>query len=161
MSPKPVFYDPQRKRWRRFRRLFDVLAVCLTMLLVFFVYSVLKGSSLPNLLLPEQKKTYKALKEKELRHTKVTSVGRRKTHRPASQIELNADEGIRAAYYVMWDAGSFASLRQYVHQIDLLYPEWLHVISPDGKIQGVTELNTLFDVIQNGKVFLWQYKSAL
>jgi len=152
MSAKPVFYDPLRKRWRRLRRLFDVLAVCLTVLFVFFVYSVLKGSSLPNLLLPEQKKTYKALKERELRHTKVKSVGRRKTHKPASQVELNADEGIRAAYYVMWDAGSFASLRQYVHQIDLLYPEWLHVISPDGRLQGVTELNTLFDVIQNGKV---------
>jgi len=152
MSAKPVFYDPLRKRWRRLRRLFDVLAVCLTLLLVFFVYSVLKGSSLPNLLLPEQKKTYRSLKEKEQRHTKVRSVGRRKTNRPASQITLNSDEGLRAAYYVTWDAGSFASLRQYVHQIDWLYPEWVHVVSPDGRLQGVTELNTLFDVIQNGKV---------
>ncbi len=152
MSSKPVFYDPQRKRWRRVRRAFDVLAVCLTILFVFFVYSVLKGSSLPNLLLPEQKKSYRALKEKELRHTKVRSVGRRKTHKPASQIELNANEGIRAAYYVTWDAGSFASLRQYVHQIDLLYPEWIHVITSDGRLQAVTELNTLFSVIQNGKI---------
>jgi len=152
MSAKPVFYDPQRKRWRRLRRSFDALAVCLTVLLVFFVYSVLKGSSLPNLLLPEQKKTYHALKEKELRHTKVKSVGRRKTNKPASQVVLNSDEGIRAAYYVTWDAGSLASLRQYVHQIDLLYPEWLHVISSDGRLQSVTQLNTLFDVIQNGKV---------
>ncbi|HUN87984.1 MAG TPA: glycosyltransferase [Terriglobales bacterium] len=152
MSAKPVFYDPQRKRWRRLRRLFDVLAVCITLLLGFFVYSLLKGSSLPSLLLPEQKKSYRSLKEKEQRHTKVRSVGRRKTNRPASQITLNTDEGVRAAYYVTWDAGSFASLRQYVHQIDWLYPEWIHVVSPDGRLQGVTELNTLFDVIQNGKV---------
>ncbi|HVZ15906.1 MAG TPA: polysaccharide deacetylase family protein, partial [Terriglobales bacterium] len=152
MTAKPIFYDPQRRRWRRLRRAFDALAVLLTVLFVFFVYSVLKGSSLPNLLLPEQKKTYHALKEKEQRHTKVRSVGRRKTKKPASQVVLNADEGIRAAYYVTWDAGSLASLRQYVHQIDLLYPEWLHVVSPDGRLQSVTQLNTLFDVVQNGKV---------
>ena len=151
MATKPVFYDPQRQRWRRLRRLFDALAVGLTLLLIFFVYSVLKGSSLPSLLLPEQKRSYHALKEKELRHTKVKSVGRRKTHKPASQVVLNADEGIRAAYYVTWDAGSFASLRMYLPQIDLLYPEWLHVISPDGRLQAVTQLNTLFDVIQGGK----------
>ena len=152
MSAKPVFYDPQRLRWRRLRRLFDALAVSLTLLLIFFVYSVLNGSSLPNLLLKEPKKSYHALKEKEQRHTKVKSVGRRKTNKPASQVVLNSDEGIRAAYYVTWDAGSLASLRQYVHQIDLLYPEWLHVISQDGHLQSVTQLNTLFDVIQNGKI---------
>ena len=152
MTAKPIFYDPQRRRWRRLRRLFDALAVVLTLVFIFFVYSVLKGSSLPTLLLPEQKKSYHALKEKEQRHTKVRSVGRRKTSKPASQVVLNADEGIRAAYYVTWDAGSLASLRQYVHQIDWLYPEWLHVISPDGRLQSVTQLNTLFDVVQNGRV---------
>ncbi len=39
---------------------------------------------------------------------------------------LNADEGIRGAFYVQWDAASFASLKEYYPQIDLLFPEWLH-----------------------------------
>ena len=32
-------------------------------------------------------------------------------------------EGIRAAFYVNWDAGSYSSLKEYFHQIDILYPE--------------------------------------
>ena len=76
----------------------------------------------------------------------------RKTSVPASQVVLNSDEGIRGAFYVTWDAASFSSLREYVHQIDLLFPEWLHVLTPDGRLQGVTQANKLFDVIQNGRV---------
>jgi cellulose synthase/poly-beta-1,6-N-acetylglucosamine synthase-like glycosyltransferase/peptidoglycan/xylan/chitin deacetylase (PgdA/CDA1 family)/spore germination protein YaaH len=67
-------------------------------------------------------------------------------------VVLNSDEGIRGAFYVTWDAASFSSLREYVHQIDLLFPEWLHVLTPDGRLQGVTQANKLFDVIQNGRV---------
>ena len=64
---------------------------------------------------------------------------RRKTKKPPSQVTLNADEGIRAAFYVQWDAASFSSLREYAHQIDLLYPEWLHVLSPTAIVQGVDQ----------------------
>src|SRR3954469_5785030 len=153
MAAKPIFYDPQRRRWRRLRRGFDALAVALTLLLVFFVYSVLKGASLPSLLLPEQKRSYHALKEKEQRHNKAPKpISRRKSKKPASQVVLNTGEGIRAAYYVTWDAGSYASLREYVQQIDLLYPEWLHVTNQEGRIQGVTDLNKLYDVVQSGKI---------
>jgi peptidoglycan-N-acetylglucosamine deacetylase len=153
MASKPVFYDPQRKRWRRLRRLFDALAVGLTLVLIFFVYSVLKGASLPSLLLPEQKRSYHALKEKEQRHNKAPKpISRRKSKKPASQVVLNTGEGIRAAYYVTWDAGSYASLREYLPQIDLLYPEWLHVVTQDGRLQSVTQLNKLFDVFQGGRI---------
>src|ERR1700741_3808518 len=103
MSAKPVFYDPNRKRWRHLRRMFGALALLFTIVFILFVYSVLKGSSLPSLLLPEQKRSYHALKEKKQRHTKEKSVARRKTNKPASQVVLNSDEGIRAAYYVTWD----------------------------------------------------------
>ncbi len=68
-------------------------------------------------------------------------------------MKLNREEGIRAAFYVPWDAASFSSLREYAHQIDLLYPEWLHVLTPDGHLQGVDEqTNKFFDVIQDGSV---------
>ncbi len=53
---------------------------------------------------------------------------------------------------MQWDAASFASLREYYHQIDLLFPEWLHALTPDGRLQSVTEANTLFDVMdEQGK----------
>jgi cellulose synthase/poly-beta-1,6-N-acetylglucosamine synthase-like glycosyltransferase/spore germination protein YaaH/peptidoglycan/xylan/chitin deacetylase (PgdA/CDA1 family) len=152
MSAKAIFYDPQRKRWRRLRRLFDAIAVILTIILLTFSFSLLKGTSLSSLVLPDQKRPIHALKEKELRHAKRPPTARRKTKKPASQVVLNTNEGIRAAFYVTWDAGSFASLREYWPQIDILYPEWLHVTTGDGRIQAVTQLNKFFDVIQAGRV---------
>jgi cellulose synthase/poly-beta-1,6-N-acetylglucosamine synthase-like glycosyltransferase/spore germination protein YaaH/peptidoglycan/xylan/chitin deacetylase (PgdA/CDA1 family) len=149
---KPVFYDPQRRRWRFFRRLFDVLGVVTTLLIIFFVVMVFRTASLPKLLLPEQRHTYKALKEKEQKKRIKPRPAVRKLSTPATEIKLNSGEGIRGAFYVKWDAASFASLHEYVHQIDLLFPEWLHVLTPDGRLQAVTESNTLYDVIDGQNV---------
>jgi len=156
---KPVFYDPRQSRWRRLRRLFDVFGVAITLLIVFFVYTAIRNEQLPSLLLPEQKKPYHALKEKERekereRRRQAALRSHRKTMKPPSQVVLNADEGIRAAFYVQWDAASFSSLREYAHQIDLLYPEWLHVLNADGNVQGLDQQTyKYFDVVQpDGKV---------
>jgi len=156
---KPVFYDPQQVRWRRLRRLFDIVGVAITLLVVFFIYTAIRDEQLPSLLLPAQKKPYHALKEKERekekeRRRQAALRSRRRTKKPPSQVTLNADEGIRAAFYVQWDAASFSSLREYAHQIDLLYPEWLHVLSADGNVQGLDQQTyKYFDVVQpDGKV---------
>src|ERR1700757_1401785 len=155
---KPVFYDPEQSRWRILRRLLDIAGISITLLVIFFVYTVIRDEHLPGLLLPAQKKPYHALKEKEKEKEKekrkqLSLRTRRKTKKPPSQVTLNADEGIRAAFYVQWDAASFSSLREYAHQIDLLYPEWLHVLGPDGNVQGLDQQTyKYFNVVQEGKV---------
>jgi cellulose synthase/poly-beta-1,6-N-acetylglucosamine synthase-like glycosyltransferase/peptidoglycan/xylan/chitin deacetylase (PgdA/CDA1 family) len=54
---------------------------------------------------------------------------------------------------VPWDAASFSSLRSFAHQMDMLYPDWLHVLTPDGRLQGVEDqTNKFFDVIQGKNV---------
>lgn len=147
---KPVFFDPQRKRWKRIRRALDILGILFTVLVVFFIATVVHSTDIPSIFFPEQKKTYHALRQKERKHAKKIGT-HRKTGIAPSQVVLNKDEGIRGAFYVTWDAASFSSLKEYVHQIDLLYPEWLHVLTPDGHLQAVTELNTLYDVMNGGK----------
>jgi peptidoglycan-N-acetylglucosamine deacetylase len=150
---KQVFYDPERKRWARLRLLLDALGVVITGLVLFFIVSVFfQKESLPQTLLPEQKRNLRALKEREHRKKTRAKGTHRKTKAPASEVVLNTDEGIRAAYYVTWDAASFISLKEYYPQLDLLFPEWLHVLSPDGNLQGVDENNRLFAVLQNGRV---------
>src|SRR6516225_4474402 len=157
---KPVFYDPRQSRWRRLRRLFDLLGISITLVVVFFVYTAIRNEQLPSLLLPDQKRPYHALKEKEREKEKekerkklAAARARRKSKTPPSQVVLNADEGIRAAFYVQWDAASFASLREYAHQVDLLYPEWLHVLGPDGNVQGLDQQTyKYFNVVDHGKV---------
>ena len=155
---EPVFYDPRRARWKWLRRLFDTTAVLASALLIFFVYSALRDEPLPELLFFPQKRPLKALKETEKekakeRAKKAAARSHRKTKLAASQVKLNQEEGIRAAFYVPWDAASFSSLRSYAHQIDMLFPDWLHVFTPDGKLKGVDEqTNKWFDVVQDDRV---------
>jgi peptidoglycan-N-acetylglucosamine deacetylase len=155
---EPVFYDPERARWKRLRRLVDALVAVLSALVIFFVYTTLRDERLPELLFSPQKRAFKALKESEKekareRQKKLASRSHRKSKLPASEVKLNQEEGIRAAFYVPWDAASFSSLRDYSRQIDLLYPDWLHVLTPDGRLQGVDDqTNTFFDVVQSNRV---------
>src|SRR5436305_4911896 len=156
---EPVFYDPRRARWRRLRRAFDITAVVVSALIIFFVYTALRDEPLPELLFSPQKRALKALKESERakareRVKKAAARSHRKSKLAASQVTLNQSEGIRAAFYVPWDAASFSSLRSFAHQIDMLYPDWLHVLTPDGRLQAVDDqTNKYFDVIQ-GKAAL-------
>ncbi len=112
-----------------------------------------------NFCLAPQKKPYRALKEKEREKAKERRKlaallrGHSRSKSTPSQVKLNQEEGIRAAFYVPYDAASFSSLREYARQIDLLFPDWLHVISPDGRLQGIDEqTNKFFDVMQDSAV---------
>src|SRR5580700_3569969 len=156
--PEPVFYDPQRARWKRLRRLVDVLVAIFSALIIFFVYTTLRDERPPELLFSPQKRAFKALKENEKekardRLKKLANRSHRKSKLPASEVKLNQEEGIRAAFYAPWDAASFSSLRDFARQIDLLYPDWLHVLTTDGRLQGVDDqTNKFFDVVQNNRV---------
>src|SRR5258708_1365394 len=152
---QPVFYDPRRARWRRIRTLFDVAGIVVSTVVVVFIFAAVRSEPLPKLLLQFQKHPYHALKETEKekareRRRQLISRTHRRSKTAPSQIELNTDEGIRAAFYVPWDAAGFSSLREYARQIDLLYPEWLHVLGPDGHLQGEDpqKKKTFFQVIQ-------------
>jgi len=155
---EPVFYDPRRARWKRLRRVVDVTAVLVSALIIFFVYTTLRDEPLPELLFSPQKRALRALKENEKekardRQKRLASRSHRKSKLAASQVTLNQEEGIRAAFYVPWDAASFSSLRSYARQIDILYPDWLHVLSPDGRIQSIDEQTSkFFDVVQGSTV---------
>src|SRR5215471_284467 len=148
---KPIFYDPRQKRWTRLRVLFNLAGLAITGLILFFVVTTLQPEVLPRVFVREQKRKLRTLKEREHRKKPKVAGTHRKTGAPPSQVELNADEGIRAAYYVTWDAASFVSLQEYYPQIDILFPEWLHVLTPDGSLQSLDANNQLFQVIQDNK----------
>ncbi len=64
-GPKPIFFDPEGKRWRRLRLVLDTSVIITTLLIVFFVVTVFRGSSVPGVDLPEVKKPYHALKDNQ------------------------------------------------------------------------------------------------
>jgi cellulose synthase/poly-beta-1,6-N-acetylglucosamine synthase-like glycosyltransferase/peptidoglycan/xylan/chitin deacetylase (PgdA/CDA1 family)/spore germination protein YaaH len=129
MPDKQIFFDPQRKRWKRLRRVFDVSAVIFTLVLAAFIFNVLRYQQLPQLLLATPKHNYKALPYRTVlpNGAKPQRPARRKTNRKPSDIPLNSGEGLRAAYYVPDDPASYSSFKEHIHQIDILFPQWLHI----------------------------------
>jgi cellulose synthase/poly-beta-1,6-N-acetylglucosamine synthase-like glycosyltransferase/spore germination protein YaaH/peptidoglycan/xylan/chitin deacetylase (PgdA/CDA1 family) len=139
MPEKQIFYDPQRKRWKRLRRVLDTVAVVSTLILIGFIFNVLHNQHLPELLLPAPRHNYKALPDRSpLLHLNAKRPARRKTGRRPSEIPLNSGEGLRAAYYVQDDPASYSSLKEHIHQIDMLFPQWLHVDSPNGTLMAMS-----------------------
>ena len=145
MPDRQIFYDPERKRWKRLRRVIDITAVLSTLVLAGFVFNVLRGQRLPEILLPVPRHNFHALPDRTtlLHKTKAQKQrpARRKTNRRPADIPLNAGEGLRAAYYVQDDAASYTSLKEHIHQIDLLFPQWLHVDSPNGALMAMSDDN--------------------
>ncbi len=155
MPDRQIFFDPQRKRWKRLRRILDTAAVVSTLVVAGFIFNVLRNQHLPELLLPIPKHNYRALPERQilLRAPKNQRPARNKTALKPSDIPLNSGESLRAAYYVQDDEASYSSLKEHVHQIDLLFPQWLHVDSPSGTLMMMSGDNLReFPVIEGATV---------
>jgi len=148
---KQVFFDPQRKRWKRLRRIFDVVGMAGVAVGVLFVIGLIHMTPLPELLLATPKRNYTPLTVPASTPPKAEEKMRRGAHRKTtlkpSDVPLNSGEGLRAAYYVEDDPASYSSLKQHIHQIDLLFPEWVHVVTPDGTLTSYSLDNRPFAVV--------------
>ena len=155
MTPdRQIFFDPHLKRWKRLRRVLDISALLFTVVVIVFIFNVLRAQRLPELLLPSPKHNYKALRDRQsdlARAEKAkTKSSRRKSTLKASDVPFNTGEGIRAAYYRPDYAASYSSFKEHVHQIDILFPEWLHVSEPDGNlISTSSDDHTIFRVVDS------------
>src|SRR3981189_3196659 len=78
---KQVFYDPQRKRWKRLRRIFDVAALLGLVLGSIFVVDLVRMKPRPELFLHAQKRNYKALANQNSPVLKLGQKLRRSAHR--------------------------------------------------------------------------------
>ena len=147
---KPVFYDPQRKRWKRLRGIFDVLALLGLVIGTIFLIGLLRIRPLPELLLETPKRNYRTLSNPPVvakTGQKLKRSAHRRTDLRPSDIPLNSGEGLRAAYYVEDDPASYSSLKEHIKQIDLLFPEWVHVVTPDGSLTAYTIDNRAYPVV--------------
>src|SRR6195952_190405 len=151
---KQVFFDPQRKRWKRLRRVTDSLALGGAILGVLFIIGLLRMKPMQGLDLRSAAKKYRALSSPPANELKTRDALNRSAHRKTdlkpSDVVLNSGEGLRAAFYTDTDPAAYASLKQHIKQIDLLFPEWLHVITPDGGMTSYRADNVQFAVVGNG-----------
>src|SRR5437867_1042530 len=127
----PIFYDAERVRWRRTRRVMEITGVLLTILLAYFFVTIAVSVELPAGLLPDSKPLYRAFKSKK--KPAPTREGRRRRVANIGNVPASYDP-VRAAFFVSWDANSLASLKKHYKDIDLLIPEQLHAVSADGAL---------------------------
>ena len=127
----PIFYDAQRVRWKRTRRVLEISGVLLTLLLAYFFVTIAVSVSLPSGLLPDFKSPYHALKTKK-KHTALRE-GRRRRLANLGVVPASYDP-LRASFYVSWDTNSLATLKKHYKDLDVLIPEQLHAVTPDGAL---------------------------
>jgi cellulose synthase/poly-beta-1,6-N-acetylglucosamine synthase-like glycosyltransferase/spore germination protein YaaH/peptidoglycan/xylan/chitin deacetylase (PgdA/CDA1 family) len=110
----------------------EVSGALLTLLLVYFFFNIAASVDLPAALLPDAKSAYRAVKVKT-KATKNASLREGKHQRVANIGKIPASyDPLRAAFYVSYDANSLAALKKHYKDIDLVVPEELHAVTPDG-----------------------------
>jgi peptidoglycan-N-acetylglucosamine deacetylase len=147
---KPIFYDERRRRWWLTRRVLEVSGALLTLLLFTFSLSVLGKVDLPQLLLPAVRPTLRPVPPKQPAKAASARQGRRRRVAALGKVPEKYDP-LRAAFHVSWDATSLASLQQHYRDIDLLIPEALHAVSPDGRL----------DVVPDPKLHAWLQSAGI
>lgn len=129
---RPIFYDAEKVRWRWTRRVLEISGALLTLLLLYFFITVARSVDLPSSLLPDTRPTYHSVKKKPAKPV-VLREGHRRRVANIGKVPESYDP-VRTAFYVSWDPNSLASLKKHYKALDLLIPEQLHAVSPDGAI---------------------------
>jgi cellulose synthase/poly-beta-1,6-N-acetylglucosamine synthase-like glycosyltransferase/spore germination protein YaaH/peptidoglycan/xylan/chitin deacetylase (PgdA/CDA1 family) len=116
----------------------EITGAVFTLLLITFFISVLVSPSLPEPLLPTNRNALHPVVEKARTRVPLRRPGRRRRiaalgETPPSQMSPTYDP-LRAAFYVSWDPTSLAALQQHYRDIDVLIPERLHSVTPDGRL---------------------------
>src|ERR1700690_2560631 len=75
---RPIFYDEERVRWRRTRRVMEISGALLTLLLAYFFVTIAVSVELPAGLLPDTRPIYRALKLKSATKAVPVREGRRR-----------------------------------------------------------------------------------
>ena len=75
---KPIFYDEQRRRWKRTRRVLEISGALFAFIVVVFVVNILRKPDLPGLLLPVTHPLLRGIRENKLVKLPVLRHGRKK-----------------------------------------------------------------------------------
>src|SRR3984957_2286794 len=144
---KPIFYDQERRRWRRTRLVLEIAGGLFTLAVVVFLINIARKPELPDLL---QLDTHGGLHTIRLRQRARAPRGRKRKIAALGQVPQNYDP-LRAAFYVSDDYTSLASLQLHYRDLDLLIPEALHAISPGGGLDADQDLklNAFLQGLQN------------
>ncbi|HYA96558.1 MAG TPA: glycosyl hydrolase family 18 protein, partial [Methylomirabilota bacterium] len=132
---EPVFFDAKRVRWRRTSLILEVAGALLTLLLAYFFITVAIPVYLPSVLQPGTHSSYRAVNARKGKSAPPRE-GRKRRVAALGKVPDTYDP-LRAAFFVSWDFTSLASLKKHYKDLDLLIPEQLHAVTPDGSLTVV------------------------
>ncbi|MEP6946466.1 MAG: polysaccharide deacetylase family protein [Acidobacteriota bacterium] len=163
MKPEPqdqnkhVFHDTKGRRRHYFSYLSILAATVVTILLTFFIVSVLVNPFLPQIrlkaveALPQQEDTAlpiptpplsrremqvkqesdkvkaEKIKREDLKAQKITERALRRVADSSTVDQSGSDHPLAVGFYVNWDDTSLASLQQNINALDWLVPEWIRL----------------------------------
>ena len=136
---KPIFYDEQRRRWRRLRWLLEITALVLAVILMVFTASVLHRVTLPGAIqqMGRNSGLRPFLNTQAKAKTPARRPGlRRRLNALGSETPPKSYDPLRAAFYVSYDPTSLASLQQHYKDIDVLIPDTLYSDTADGALKS-------------------------
>ena len=151
-GPRPIFYDPEQKRWPHIRRGMLATVTVLTVLTATLIVSILVNPALPALhlpslaalpnsrhLAPPRAKALRTAPQRALDKAKERLEAERRREaiaRRAAAAHPSSAEGRMQVigFYVNWDDASMSSLRQNISHLDVLVPQWLQLAGADGSI---------------------------
>jgi peptidoglycan-N-acetylglucosamine deacetylase len=141
---KPIFYDEERRRWRRTRRAMEIAGALFAFVLVVFIVDIFRNPDLGASLLPDRHPIRHAIRQSKPAKVAPVRQGRKKRVAGLGKQPDHYDP-LRAAFYANGDPSGFASLQAHYKELDLLIPEGLMSISPDGRL----------DVDLDAKILNW------
>jgi peptidoglycan-N-acetylglucosamine deacetylase len=130
---KPIFYDEERRRWRRTRLALEIAGGFLSLVLLVFLVNIVRKPELPDILRPDTRASLRPIRGKA--KTRPVRLNRKRKVAGLGKIPQEYDP-LRAAFYVSDDYTSLASLQLHYHDLDLLIPEALHAVTADGHVDA-------------------------
>ena len=155
---KPIFYDPEQRRWPRLRLGLVLFWLGLSTLLGTLVVSILFAPVLPGLALPgasflargahalpavpaPQPLVPQTRRERALHETKLKLQKERERSleqflaRPSQPVALPEQRPVVIGFYVNWDDASMSSLKENISSLDMVIGEWLHLQDANGTLR--------------------------
>ena len=169
----PVFYDPQRRRWRRFKLSIQLVAGLLSIIFGGLAISIIYKQELPSLglepvrnmnlsrkgLPPVPKPWLPSSKERLYEQTRANLkdyLAEVKSEPVVVSKTPPSGKSEVIGFFVDWEDTSFTSLKENIGKMDKLMPEWYHLTDGDGTF--VQDNPARQDLVQT---FIHEHRPAL
>ena len=178
MMERQVFQTSSRRRWRRFKWTMRFFAAILALLLIVFItmfamegspnlpfrhdYRSAMTASKPFMKDNKTARSYKAVRDKflEARMHDNYMENYRRSHRFVGHGDKITEKfinewndpriGVRAAWYVNWDARSLTSLKAGISQLNMVIPEWFFINPSTDRLETRIDNKSLSEMRKAG-----------